>query len=156
MSTPSCSDWPVPPGLTLDNDASWSTIAPSQRKFEAREAVFLFPASSADRLFCISRGDLASGTFQMTQSDQVDADCVSMKVIIEYYPAHVFDLVKVCELKRKENQYGIGILVRFCLIGRFKCLLGVLYRREDGLPVSPVHTSKLKWWLRCQNPEPTY
>ncbi|KAE9396766.1 hypothetical protein BT96DRAFT_977318 [Gymnopus androsaceus JB14] len=112
MSTPSCSDWPVPPGLTLDNDASWSTIAPSQRKFEAREAVFLFPASSADRLFCISRGDLASGTFQMTQSDQGDADCVSMKVIIEYYPAHVFDLVKVCELKRKENQYGIGILTR--------------------------------------------
>lgn len=112
MST-SSDRWPVPAGLTLSNDAaSWSTVTPSQRNYEAKETVFYFPASSAERLFCISRGELSSGTFHMTQSDQIDADCVSMKVTIEYHPANVFDLVKVCELKRKENQYGIGILVR--------------------------------------------
>ncbi|KAJ3859203.1 hypothetical protein EV359DRAFT_51209 [Lentinula novae-zelandiae] len=113
------SGWPSLNGFTVDHDATWSTAVPSssQRSYVVKEAIFRFP-TSADRLFCLSRGSgpLAGGTFHLTQSDRLElANRIEIKIIVEYWTGNVHTLdsiLKVCELRRMENQYGIGILTR--------------------------------------------
>ncbi|KAF9063790.1 hypothetical protein BDP27DRAFT_1426536 [Rhodocollybia butyracea] len=106
--------WPIPQGFSLHTDASWSPATPSLHRnhYSSQQAEFtLATGISADRIFGVSRGDLSSGTVHLTQSDQLDVHCVSIKVVVECFPSDLLDLVKVCELKRqgRENQYGVGI-----------------------------------------------
>ncbi|KAJ4498524.1 hypothetical protein C8R41DRAFT_818248 [Lentinula lateritia] len=111
--------WPSLNGFTIDHDATWSSAVPSssQHSYVVKEAIFRFP-TSADRLFCLSRGSgpLAGGTFHLTQSDRLElANRIEIKIIVEYWTGNVHTLdsiLKVCELRRMENQYGIGILTR--------------------------------------------
>ncbi|KAJ4478399.1 hypothetical protein J3R30DRAFT_2897309 [Lentinula aciculospora] len=112
------SGWPSLSGFTILHDASWSRPIPSssQQSYMSKEAVFQFP-TSADRLFCLSRGSgpLSGGTFHLTQSDRLEANRLEMKVIVEYWTgnSHALDSMwKVCELQRKDHQHGIGILTR--------------------------------------------
>lgn len=108
--------WPIPQGFSSHIDASWSPATPSLHRnhYSSQQAEFTFPTgTSADRIFCVSRGDLSSGTVHLTQSDRLDVQYVSIRVVVECFPSDLLGLVKVCELKRlgRENQYGVGIIV---------------------------------------------
>ncbi|KAJ3796304.1 hypothetical protein GGU11DRAFT_788851 [Lentinula aff. detonsa] len=109
--------WPTLNDFTIRQNASWSTATsdPTRQSYVTKEAVFQFP-TSADRLFCLSRGSGPfGGTFHLTQSDRLGANSVEMKVLVEHWigSAHTLEsMLRVCELSRRENQYGIGILTR--------------------------------------------
>ncbi|KAJ3725245.1 hypothetical protein C8R42DRAFT_440069 [Lentinula raphanica] len=143
--------WPSVDGFIVNRNATWSTDTPSPSQpgsHVVKEAIFEFP-TSADRLFCLSRGfgPLAGGAFCLTQSDRVRAGVVEVKVIVEYWAGNTATLdsiLRVCELTRRENQHGVGILTRPLLGLGMNSQFHASIKVVVTLPIGPQSAGVLK------------
>ncbi|KAJ6578912.1 hypothetical protein DFH09DRAFT_349821 [Mycena vulgaris] len=103
--------YPVPPDVSLEECATgWSESI-------RRNPIFDFPYSAgvsfdvplpSETLLLLSHGALSAGQLKITTSSEL-TDIARVHVVVHYYTTQVRDTTKVCMLKRKAGESGVGI-----------------------------------------------
>ena len=124
-------DSSVPSDITVDHCISgsgWSNEPPAMRlsgTFRHRAAATSPPYSantsfelpvSSDLLFLLARGSMSGGTVDIMSSPTV-SNVAKVHVTVKYYREDVRDRAKVCLVKRRDGENGVGIFVGFRAFG---------------------------------------
>ncbi|KAF9012711.1 hypothetical protein BDQ17DRAFT_1344494 [Cyathus striatus] len=116
------SEWPtdyaVPVEISADHCFDWwttesftqntSPTSSDSSTLYASKSTFELPLSS-ENLFLISRGPLSAGVADIVSSKDIDRDTVRVDVTVKYFREEIRDLVKVCNVARKDGEHGVGI-----------------------------------------------